>query len=269
MKEKIDGNKIADKIIKKQKKEIKKNLKVAVVLVGENPASISYIKQKEKLFLKANIKFSLFKFSEKTNRGYLIKEIKKICKSSSGVIIQLPLPFNYKNQEILDSVSFKKDIDLLSTFNLGKFYSGDFSMLPPVVGAVNHIFNYYNISVKGANISLFGFGKLVGKPLSFWLSSKGATVSVINELTKNPSSFSKNSDIIISGVGKNNLIKGNMVKKGVIAIDGGSSFYKGKIVGDFDKSVYQKSLIYTPVPGGLGPITTACLIENLVKFKKI
>ena len=154
----------------------------------------------------------------------------------------------------------------MSEINSNKFYGGDFSVLPPVVGAVNYIFKENKISVKGKNVVLVGYGRLVGKPLFFWLTFRGAIVLVVNKTISGVSLSTPKADILISGVGKPNLIKESMIKKGVIAVDVGSGFQEGKIVGDFDKSVFKKASIITPVPGGVGPVTTACLIENLVKL---
>ncbi len=272
MSKSINGNEIAEKIIKKAEKRIKKDclkLKMVVVLIGDDPVSLSYISQKKKYAEKAGVEFSLYQFSKKIKEKDLTKEIEKISKSCSGVIIQLPLPVNLETQKVLDVVPQKKDIDLLSTQSLGKFYGQDFSILPPVVQAIKIVLNENKISVKQKNISIIGFGRLIGKPLSFWLASSGATISIINESTKNPSFFTKKADVLISGVGKAGLIKGNMVKERVIAIDAGSSFSKGKIKGDFNESIQKKASLYAPVPGGIGPITTACLIQNLIKMQNL
>ncbi len=267
----INGNEIADEIAKKARIEIRKEnlkLKIAVILVGNNPVSLSYISQKEKCSQKAGVGFFLYQFPKKIKEKELKEKIKKISKSCSGLIVQLPLPSNFKTQEILDEVSERKDIDRLSENSLKKFYKQDFFIIPPVTRAVKYILDKNEVTIKGKNVVVVGFGRLVGKPLSFWFSSLGATVSIVNEFTKNPSFYTKKADILISGVGKANLIKGNMVKKGVIAIDVGSKFFKGRIVGDIDKLVHKKALLYTPAVGGIGPITTACLIENLVKLNK-
>jgi len=196
---------------------------------------------------------------------------KKICRKPdiSGVVIQLPLPESLQNndQEILNIVPQEKDIDILSEENLGKFYTGNLSVLPPVVGAISHLLNSYKISVKGKDILLVGAGRLVGFPLAIWLLKQKATVSVINEFTEDASFFLKKADIVISGVGKPNLIKGSMVKNGVVIIDAGTSLRKGKLKGDVDfKSVSKKASHIAPVPGGVGPLTVAYLLENLVKL---
>jgi len=130
-----------------------------------------------------------------------------------------------------------------------------------------YLFKNYKIELKGKNVVIVGAGRLIGNPLALRLLQEKATVSVLNEFTKDAPSFTKKADILISGVGKPNLITGGMVKKGVMVIDAGTSIKKGKLMGDVDfKSVSKKASYITPVPGGVGPMTVACLIENLVKL---
>ncbi|MBU4274525.1 bifunctional 5,10-methylenetetrahydrofolate dehydrogenase/5,10-methenyltetrahydrofolate cyclohydrolase [Patescibacteria group bacterium] len=272
----LNGKKIAQEILGNLKKEIKKKnlkLKLVVVLVGDDQVSKIFVKQKEIACRKVGIKFSLLKLPNKTSFPILKKEIERTNKNPdvSGAIVQLPLPkhLREKDQEILNIILQDKDVDILSEKNLGKFYTGNLSVLPPVVGAILHLLNSYKISVKSKDILLVGAGRLVGFPLAIWLLKQKATVSIINEFTEDAYNFLKKSDIIISGVGKPNLINGSMVKKGVIIIDAGTSLKQGKLIGDVDfKSVAKKAKFITPVPGGVGPLTVACLLENLVKLNQ-
>jgi len=141
--------------------------------------------------------------------------------------------------------------------------------VPPVVGAVSHFFKKYKISLAGKNVVLIGAGRLVGFPLSLWLFREKATVSIVNKFTKDMSFFTKKADIIISGVGKPQFIKGNMIKKGAVAIDVGVSLKNGKLFGDFHfGTVAKKAKYVTPVPGGVGPVTIACLLENLIALNR-
>lgn len=267
----LDGKKIAQEIISDLKKKIhNQDLKLSVVLVGDNPVSLSYISQKKKMALEMGVFFEIYHFNKDIDFLNLSEKIKKIVSESSGVIIQLPLPSKFNIQEVLNLIPKEKDIDFLSVDSLGKFYTGDFSILPPVVGAVSYIFLKNNIDLKSKNVVIIGVGRLVGKPLALWMMSSGATVSILNKRTKDISFFTKNADIIISGAGEPDLIKGNMVKDGVIAIDAGSSIEEGKITGDFHKeSILLKASFFSTVPGGIGPITTACLLENLVKLNNM
>jgi methylenetetrahydrofolate dehydrogenase (NADP+)/methenyltetrahydrofolate cyclohydrolase len=140
--------------------------------------------------------------------------------------------------------------------------------LPPVVGAIKVIFDENKIEIKGKNIVVVGAGRLVGKPVVTWLINEGGTVTVIDENSKNPQEFTIKADIIISGVGKPKIIKPEMVKEGVVAIDCGTSESSGQVVGDIDPEISKKASILAPVPGGIGPITIAILFKNLFELSK-
>ncbi|MDI6591821.1 MAG: bifunctional 5,10-methylenetetrahydrofolate dehydrogenase/5,10-methenyltetrahydrofolate cyclohydrolase [Patescibacteria group bacterium] len=270
----LDGKKLSEKILKKIKEEIKNRclkLSLAVIQVGENKVSEIFINQKKKACEKTGIDFNLFKFPAGVGPPQLKKEIERICQNleNSGLIIQLPLPKKFSTDEFLNLIPAEKDIDVLSEKSLGKFYQGKLKILPPIVAGILELLRSYKIKLKGKNVVLLGAGRLVGLPLAVQLIREKATVSVLNEFTKQPDDFTKKADILISGVGKPGLVKGNMVKKGVIVIDAGTSRIKGKLVGDVDfKSVLKKASYITPVPGGVGPLTVACLLENLVKLNE-
>ena len=263
----LDGKKLSEKILEKIKKR-RLNLSLAVVLVGDDPVSKVFFRQKEKACKKIGIGFKLFKFSASISEEELKKELEKLGKDKkvSGIIIQLPLPKKFDSQEILNLIPLEKDIDVLSERALEKFRAGELLILPPVVGAVSHLLEEYNISLKGKKVVLVGKGKLVGFLIYLWLLRKGAKVLVVDKSTKDVSSVTKKADILISGVGKPNLIKGDMVKKGVVVIDAGTALRDGKLVGDVDfEKVSPKAEYITPVPGGVGPLTVASLLENLIK----
>ncbi|PJE68879.1 bifunctional methylenetetrahydrofolate dehydrogenase/methenyltetrahydrofolate cyclohydrolase [Candidatus Shapirobacteria bacterium CG10_big_fil_rev_8_21_14_0_10_38_14] len=281
----LDGKKLAEKILNNLKKKIKKKklkLTLAVVLVGENPISEIFINQKKIACEKIGIIFRLFKFPPEIGFLALKKEIEKIVKKPavSGVVIQLPLPSQilrrktlegepkkFFPEEFLNLIPEEKDIDVLSEKSLGKFYQGVLPILPPTVSGIFRLFKNYQIKVRGKNVVIVGAGRLVGFPLAIQLLREKATVSVLNEFTKDTPFFTKKADILISGVGKPNLIKREMIKRGAVVIDAGTSLWKGKLVGDVDfKSVSKKASYITPVPGGVGPMTVACLIENLTKI---
>jgi len=270
----LNGKELSEKILTKLKKEVKKSklkLRLAVIQVGENSVSQVFINQKKKACEKTGINFKLFKFPAEIGLRELKKETEKIVKSkvTSGVIIQLPLPKKFLAEEFLNLIPEGKDIDVLSEKSLGKFYQGCLKILPPTVSGILKLLKSYKIGSIGKNVVIVGAGRLVGFPLATQLLKEKATLSVLNEWTRDASSFTKKADILISGVGKPNLIKGNVVKKGVIVIDAGTSIKKGKLVGDVDfKSVSKKASYITPVPGGVGPLTVACLLENLAMLNK-
>jgi len=270
----LNGKELSEKILAKLKKAVKKSklkLRLAVIQVGENSVSQVFINQKKKACEKTGINFKLFKFPAEIGLRELKKETEKIVKSkvASGVIIQLPLPKKFLAEEFLNLIPEGKDIDVLSEKSLGKFYQGCLKILPPTVSGILKLLKSYKIGSIGKNVVIVGAGRLVGFPLATQLLKEKATLSVLNEWTRDASSFTKKADILISGVGKPNLIKGNVVKKGVIVIDAGTSIKKGKLVGDVDfKSVSKKASYITPVPGGVGPLTVACLLENLAVLNK-
>lgn len=270
----LDGKKLSEKILQGLKKEIKKanlKLRLAVVQVGKNPVSNVYIESKRKAAEKLGMNFKLYQFDEKIRPDDLKKEIERIVgdPENSGVIIQLPLPKKFLTDEFLNLIPAEKDVDVLSEKSLGKFYQGKLKILPPIVAGILELLRNYKIKLKGKNIVLLGAGRLVGLPLAVQLMREKATISVLNEFTKDTASFTKKADILISGVGKPNLVKGDMVKRGVVVVDAGTTMLKGKLLGDVDlKSVAKKASYITPVPGGVGPLTVACLLENLVKLNR-
>ena len=265
----LDGKNLSEKILVGLRKNNKRKLTLAVILVGENSVSEIFIYQKRIACEKVGINFKIFKLSAKLSPVQLKKEIEKIVKNSfnSGAIIQLPLPKKFNPEKFLNLIPEEKDVDVLSEKSLGKFYQGVSSILPPTVGGILYLLSHYGISIKGKNIVILGAGRLVGFPLAIQFLREKATVSVLNELTKDTPFFTKKADILISAVGKPNLVKGKMVKKGAVVIDAGTYLWKGKLVGDIDsKSVSKKASFLTPVPGGVGPMTVACLLENLTKI---
>ena len=270
----LDGKKLAEKILANLEKEAEKSklrLSLAVIQVGENLVSQVFINQKKKACEKIGVGFKLFKFPAKIKDSELKKAIEKIVKipANSGVIIQLPLPKRFFPEDFLNLITEEKDVDVLSEHSLGKFYQGTLEILPPTVNGILQLLKDYKIVLKGKNVVIVGAGRLVGFPLATQLLKAKATLSVLNEFTKDAPFFTKKADILVSAVGKPNLIKGNVVKRGVVIIDAGSSRKNGKVVGDVDfKSVSKKASFVTPVPGGVGPLTVACLLENLVKLNK-
>lgn len=262
MKKALFGPPVAEKIYNGIKKELAKNkLKpfLAVILVGENPESLVYIRAKEKIALRLGIGFRLYHFSQIVPQNEIIYLLEQLNndKSISGIIVQLPLPPKFNTQEMLDSISPQKDID---------GFSGNFSS--PAAAAIINILKYYDIDLSDKKIVLLGHGRLVGQPLEKFFQKKGINVQVCDKETQHLEHFTKNADLLISATGRAGLIRSEMIKKGAIIIDAGTAEIGGKISGDVDKSVYAKTAAITPVPGGVGPVTVACLMENLVAAVK-
>lgn len=270
----LDGKKLSKKILKNVAKEVKKkhlSLKLAVVLVGDNLVSMSYTNKKQQACRAVGIDFQLFHFFSNIDNSELKKEIKKIVddKNISGIIVQLPLPLKFNTSEILNLIPPEKDIDVLSDISFEKFSKNTLPILPPVVGAIKHLLGEYKISIKNKKIALIGKGRLVGKPLSVWLTNSKINFFIIDKNTDDISKFTKESDIVISGAGCAGLIREYMIKPGAVLIDVGTSSEEGKAKGDIDPLSYKKSSYIAPVPGGVGPVTVAILIENILKLKSL
>lgn len=269
----LDGNKLSKELLEVIKEKLKKDrlsLKLGVVLVGSNLISSSYINKKKQACLAAGIGFKLFNFPTDIREENLKEEIKKIVgdKEISGVVVQLPLPPKFNTAEILDLICPEKDVDVLSEASFKKFSANQLHVSPPVVGAVKYLLEKYNISIKDKEIVLIGKGKLVGRPISVWLTNDKVPFHFVDKTSGDISDITKKSDIIISGTGCPGLIKKSMVKDGAVLIDVGTSSEEGKIKGDIDPSSYEMASYVAPVPGGVGPMTIACLIDNLLELNQ-
>jgi len=275
----IDGKKIAEDIKQELKKEIElmsKELKLVIVQVGDDPASLKFVEKKEEFAKEIGVKTKVFKLSKDISTGKLRKKISEIAhspvggKQCFGIIIQLPLPLHINTQYILDSIPTGKDVDVLSKRAMGEFVVSKSKILPPVVGAIKEILSLGGSTAKltGKNVVVVGAGLLVGKPVAIWLINEGATVSVLGKNTLDLKPFTLMADIIISGAGSPSLINPEMVKDGAVLIDAGASEQSGKLVGDIDSSCGDRASLFASVPGGVGPITVAMVFKNLVELNK-
>lgn len=267
----IDGKAIARKINQKTAEKVRQmkenwfNPKVAVILVGDSRESEIYVRQKEKIAEKLGFDFEVFRFSARVREEDLLKEIMaiQIRKDTVGVIVQLPLPKNLDQQKILSSILPEVDIDCLTEVNLGRLLLKNNFLEPPTAGAIMEILHDLKIRLPGKDTVIVGAGLLVGRPLAALMMRERATITVCNSATKNLAKKCLNADIIISGVGRKNLITGRMVKKGAVVIDAGFSFEKGQIFGDANaQGIDKKGALVTPTPGGVGPVTVAKLFWN-------
>lgn len=267
----LDGKKAAEKVISNVAEEIRNKhlkMKVVVFLIGDSSVSMSYINKKREFCKNAGVNFNLKRYDSSISQEEFDKEVKMAAEDDevSGIVIQLPLPKNFDTQKTLNIVPLNKDIDVLSADSFEKFSSGGSLSVPPVVGAVKYLLREYSISVDNKDIVLVGKGRLVGRPLSVWLESIKANFKVVDKSVKDISEFTKNADIVISGVGSPSIIKENMVKKGAVLIDIGTSSEEGEIKGDIDLLAYKKASYSAPVPGGIGPLAVAMLLDNLLKL---
>lgn len=265
----IDGRKIAAEYLDLLKSHIRQPLSLGAVTIGDNTAVASFIKVKEITAQKLGVEFKNLSLSSNESFGVIAGKIKEFSNQVDGLFIELPISSDIPLQDILNLVPADKDIDGLTITNQEKFHNGDFYLLPPAVGALQILLNHEKINLKGKKIAVFGQGLLVGRPISHWLWQRGAQVSRIDINTENPAAYSKSADIVISGVGKPDLVKDEMIKEGSVVIDFGFGEKDGKICGDVDfESVKEKAAGVTPVPGGMGPLVVAALFENLILLNK-
>ncbi len=276
----LDGRKVSQEILEKLSHEVDRmgldhiHPKLAVILVGNNPASLSYIKQKQKACNKAGISWVQFDYGEDVTTQELIDKINElnIDETIHGILVQLPLPQHVFTPDVIRAIDPKKDVDGFTAYNLGKmFISKDFEHLTPCTPkGVIHFLDYYEIPVEGKEVVVVGHSNIVGKPLSTMLLNRNATVTTCHYYTKDLAFHTKRADILCVAVGKVNLITADMVKDGVVMVDIGiNRLDNGKLVGDCDfEAISKKASYITPVPGGAGPMTVACLMENIVTAAK-
>lgn len=276
----LDGKKVANELLESLKIEVEslkqRNIspKLAVILVGENPASLSYIKQKRLACEKTGILWEQINYDESIKTEELIKRINELNEREDlhGILVQLPLPQHIFTPEVIKAINPKKDVDGFTAYNIGKmFLSTDFEHLPPCTPAgVIKMLDYYNINVEGMDAVIVGASNIVGKPLTTMLLNRNATTTTCHIKTKDLKSHTLRADLLCVAVGKRNLITEDMVKEGVIVVDiGVNKKEDGKLCGDTDfENISKKASYITPVPGGVGPMTVACLMENTVNAAK-
>jgi len=269
----IDGKLIAEKIIEKTAKEVVllkkegKNPKLAVVLVGRDKPSETYVENKKQIAEKIGINFELHKSEEDISEEELIEKIIEIQKDSqlSGIIVQLPIPNHINTKTILNTVRPELDVDYLTDANYKKLEENTNDILPPTPGAIVEIIKELNVNLSNKNVVIIGKGILVGKPLAVIMKNMGANVVICDSQTTDVQEKCLKADIIITGVGKKDILRGCMVKNGAIVIDAGTSFENEKMYGDVNVAeVLDIASYVTPTPGGVGPITVAMLLWNTV-----
>ncbi|MFH1608882.1 MAG: bifunctional 5,10-methylenetetrahydrofolate dehydrogenase/5,10-methenyltetrahydrofolate cyclohydrolase [Patescibacteria group bacterium] len=270
----IDGRKISKEIIEEVKKEISSLPFQPVfcdVLVGNDPASVQYVNMKAKKTENVGIKFHRAEFPKTISAEKLTEEIRKISEVPNicGIIIQIPLPKNFDKKVILNSVDTSLDVDCLGKFASKNFYENNNPVGFPTALACMVILDSIKLDLTNKKIVVLGQGDLVGKPVTHLLRSRKLSVDVITSKTKNKEKLLKKADVIISSIGKGKYITGDMIKKGVVIIDAGTSESTGSIVGDVDlESVKNIASFVSPVPGGVGPVTVAILLQNVLKVAK-
>ena len=266
----LDGKKLKQKILDENKKIINDNnykIKLAIILIGNNEASKIYIKNKELACNYVGIKVDKYLLDEETKEEDLIKLINKLNSDNevTGIILQSPVPRQIDFNKCSGLIDAKKDVDGFTKENIYNLYLGVDTILPCTVKGIIKLLEDYKIKISGANVVIVGRGNIVGHPLGLAMLNKDATVTIAHSKTKNLKDITKNADILISATGIPHLIKEDMVKENATIIDVGVSKIDGKIVGDVDfLNVSKKAKYITPNPGGVGPMTVAMIIDNLI-----
>ena len=276
----IDGKALSTKIkqqlkleVELLKKQTKKNPKLAVILVGNDPASKIYVKNKSKACNEVGISFEEFNLSEEISMQELINLIEQLNSREdiNGILLQAPLPKQLNQNIAFAEISPDKDVDGFNPINIGKLFLNEATFIPCTPYGVIRMFQEYNIDLEGKNIVVIGRSNIVGKPMAQLLINQNATVTICHSKTNDLSKFTKVADIIISAVGHLNILTSDMVKENAVVIDVGINRREdGTLAGDVDfEELSKKASFITPVPGGVGPMTIAMLMENTIKAWKL
>ena len=241
---------------------------LATILVGDNQASATYVKNKQIAANSVGILTKDIKLSDNIKQEELVNIINELNHDENvhGILIQIPLPHQIETS-ITNMVNHQKDVDGLTSYNLGLLLEGTPKLIPCTPLGILELLDFYNIDVNGMDVAIINRSNLVGKPLSILLMNRDATVTIFHSKSKNLQDRLRNFDCIITAVGnrKNFTLRGNMIKEGAVIFDVGISRTNGKIQGDVDfESVSEKAAYITPVPGGVGPMTVTMLLKNTV-----
>lgn len=273
----IDG-KVVSAAVKEEIKSETAKLKeegitvgLAVILVGDDPASKIYVANKKKACEDLGFVSEEYLLPENTKTSELLELINVLNneKSINGILCQLPLPKQIDEQTVINAISPLKDVDAFHPSNVGKIMIGDYDFVPCTPAGIMEMLEYYNIEISGKNCVVIGRSNIVGKPMSMLLLHQNGTVTTCHSRTKDLSKYTREADILVSAVGKANFVTADMVKDGAVVIDVGMNRENGKLCGDvvFDE-VSKKASFITPVPGGVGPMTIAMLMKNTLTAAK-
>lgn len=276
----LDGKKVSSNLkdelkIKVEELKSKYNVtpKLSIVLVGANPASLVYVKNKVKACEYTGITPDLINVSEEISEEDLLNLVNKLNKDDSihGIIVQLPLPKHINEQKVIDAICKEKDVDGFGIENKGRLFCGLDSLHSATPEGIMTLLDAYNIPIQGKHAVVVGRSNIVGKPIAMLLLSKNATVTITHSKTIDLGSITKLADILVVAIGKAKFITEDMVKEGAVVIDVGINRIEGKLYGDVDfENVASKTSYITPVPGGVGPLTIASLLKNtLTAYERI
>ena len=273
----IDGKAISAAVKERVKKGVGElnqqgiTVGLAVIIVGEDPASKVYVANKKKACEALGIISEEYALPESTTEAELLSLIKELNakKSINGILCQLPLPRHLDEKLIIKSILPEKDVDAFHPHNVGRIMIGDYDFVPCTPAGIMEMLKYENIEVEGKTCVVIGRSNIVGKPMGMLLLHKNGTVTICHSRTKNLKEVCRSADILVAAVGKAGFVTPDMVKEGAVVIDVGMNRENGKLCGDVDyEAVKDKTSAITPVPGGVGPMTIAMLMQNTLTAAK-
>lgn len=274
----IDGKVVSQFVKDGVKKEVEAlrekgvSVGLAVIIVGDDPASRTYVNNKKKACEAVGIISEEYALPEQTTMEELLSLIDELNhkKSINGILCQLPLPEHLDEKLVIENIAPEKDVDAFHAINTGHIMIGDYSFLPCTPAGIMEMLKYYDIETCGKNAVVIGRSNIVGKPMAMLLLQKDATVTVCHSKTENLKEITERADILVAAVGKEKFVTADMVKEGAVVIDVGMNRNsEGKLCGDVDFSQVEKKASYiTPVPGGVGPMTIATLMKNTLTAAK-
>lgn len=239
---------------------------LAIISVGDDPASKIYVRNKIRACDQANVEVALHSIGENCTQEfleYMIRDLNR-CTDIDGILVQLPLPKHLNEKRILRLIAPEKDVDGFHPYNMGRLMAGDPAMIPCTPKGIMQLLAAYDITVEGKHVVIVGRSNIVGKPLAMLMLNADATVTICHSHTRNLADLTRQADILVAAVGKPHFITADMVKPQAVVIDVGINRMNGKLVGDVDfEAVSQVASYITPVPGGVGKMTVAALIDNM------
>ncbi len=265
----LRGKEVAQRVYSRLKP---KPMKVAIVIATDDSSALSYLNSKLKKFKEFQIEAEIIKLPLIVSEDELLNEIEKlnVREDIKGIFVEMPLPKDIKPINIFSRISPNKDVEGLNPENLGKILYNQEFIVPSTARAVVELLDYYNVNLESKNVVVIGRSLIVGKPLSLMLLNRNATVTVCHSKTYNLKEISKKADILVCAIGKANYINREYIKEGAIVVDVGTNYVNDKLFGDVDfDDIKDIVSAITPVPGGIGPITTAITIENCFKIASI
>lgn len=275
----LDGKQIAKDYrqgLKEQVEELKTKgytPKLSVIIVGNDGASLSYVKSKKKAAEKIGMISEIIHLDEDTSEQDVLSELERLNNddSVSGILVQVPLPEQVSEQKVLEAITPEKDVDGFHPSNIGKLYIDEQTFVPCTPLGIMEILKHADIDIEGKNAVVIGRSHIVGQPVSKLLLQQNATVTILHSRSKDMASFVKDADIVVSAVGKPELVTKDMVKEGAVIVDvGNTPDENGKLKGDVDfEEVQEVAGAITPVPGGVGPLTITMVLNNTLLAEKM